>query len=613
MIHNHLYVYINNRKTKLSAIPNFEFGSFGDGGATKILLFLPNSAKSNFIANDVFEILYNHVARPALIEACKSQGNRLALDTLPLSFQQHQNKCNLSGKFNFLGIRLSKSIFDQFIPIFEQKMATFELFQSYFWAVYVKGLKFPLQCLGDVNLNIDDSIISMFMRIGLQYPNDTYFDIARTVYDCSDDEESSSVFLKEDAIDRFLSKFDLTNQQEDLYCLIPSLKFIRGEVKSRNLNSHVVYCQIYTTDKVPLFCGLQNQSASLLDPQDILSNGPKFRSMRKILKETWPGILSCNFGLRLEFRITFTHFRHITENNDLSLFQVFTPDDFIKIPTCHVTFYKMFLASCYLNMIDCLHLSNLCGFRHGSNEYRTIVLTSVLLKGLISRLQDESWNREIYAALDIRDQLKMFNRFCVKTENYDSNKKIFIFQEENLKVDKLFFRESSSSKRKNQSSDIGSFIKNQSITKTAHMIVSQYKSEVWTHISMWTAIQGPNCKITSDCFDKHFTRKILETVDIAALFVFPNRCWNEIIRDLFNFEGRILTGKHMQNWASLEYIKIFQRVKMGLNIAETQELESEIMNAFASTEVIIPGFELNGKFFHAKRLGQGRAMIFFAR
>ena len=99
--------------------------------------------------------------------------------------------------------------------------------------------------------------------------------------------------------------------------------------------------------------------------------------------------------------------------------------------------YKLVLAECYGGVIERVKSRNLSGLETGSGAYRSIGLMTTLMKGLISRLDDSSWNRELYDLLNIRELMLHNRRVVIAEEDFDQLSGSLLIAKKLLKVNAI--------------------------------------------------------------------------------------------------------------------------------------------------------------------------------
>jgi len=608
---NHLSVWIDGDEFRLSQIPNIHLASFGDRGECNINIFFPKliEKKRNFYVNVVaasnLEAFFDTIVRPSLVRAAKEQNHFLFENSIPFSYSSFAAACNTGGHFNFAGLTVPAAVASSWIKHLRlHSVAT--IFEDLFFMVFSKGLKIvidPQNSIEEIN-----NTLNFYLKLALVYPHQCYFDVASTFYTS---QPSASVFMSKQGVDDFLTNENYTRTEIDNIALLEDLRGFRSPLKKRfSRSSGIHYVQLYSTEKAALNRGNQTAFVAMFDLADVVANTGKYRNAKQIMKTVLPLMSNSAYGLRWEMRVGYLALLRLVDQQFKPLMEYITPADCIVIPTFHLSLFKIFHLSAFSQII-----AKLTGESHNSlltrpNEYRTIAVVTAFIKGLASRLDDSSWYRQIYKAIELSEVMKACGKAAIAKEYFDEESLCIAVDERHMKIDDIMKSATGGSNcvrvpRMKKFSDPLDVVR---------YVVEQANIEIWAHVRKWNSINiGPTSLVPEECKES-LSEVNLTKYQVAYVLVTSAIPWNQRVRQMFNVEGRRLNEKYMQNWASLGFGKLFQNYSIGLSQESAKLLVEQLISYYESnSELLLPGFETYGKFYVARKIKGQQSMRFFVR
>ena len=208
------------------------------------------------------------------------------------------------------------------------------------------------------------------------------------------------------------------------------LKGFRTEIKKKTkVKSHVLYAQLYSTDKIPVVQSENQKFVASFDFNDVLSNSMAYIKFKKRLQTVWPKMIHSNYGQRFELRMGSEAFKWLYEQQMNPLLDIIKSADILHVPNYHISYFKLLMGSTIGTLIE-NHRSK----KDSPTFFRTIAILTVLLKGLVSRLDESSYFREIWKILDIQGSLDRTGRICFPNDLLCEKQWYFILPEKILKV-----------------------------------------------------------------------------------------------------------------------------------------------------------------------------------
>jgi len=421
----HLSVRLNQKQVKISNIPNFEIAAFGPRNENHLVICFPKKMEKknglwvNVLDSKSYAEFYDWYSRPALLDCAKISNNPLFESNIPFSFAICQAKSQCDGKYSFSGLNIpgnASRLYLESLRIRTQGTA----YDDHFYVVYAKGLKLLLSPESAKQQLYTSPSIKFWLDLGREIPHQTYFDVACSYFANDDPGSPSCLFLTPESYIARKENGAHKAGEEDIMVLLDQLKGFRCETKERvRKQAHIVYAQLYSSEKVGVTSSLKQALVHSFSLNDVLTDSGKYRQASRIVRLCWPHMANSKYSLRYEVRISYEALVFLISLNFRPLLTFIAADDCVAIPSSHFSLYKLLLADCYGGIVEKVKSRNRFGMETGGSGYRSVALMTTLLKGLISRLDDSSWNRELFGELDIQSQMKMHKRFVLRPEDFD--------------------------------------------------------------------------------------------------------------------------------------------------------------------------------------------------
>jgi len=439
----HISVSLDNRPVKVSNLPNFEIGTFGPRGENRIVICFPHMRRKkggiwvNTVDTRSLEDFYDNYSRRALLDCARQTDNPVFEATIPFSYAVCEAKSRVNnggGKFSFSGLSVpatSSRLYFSFL----QSRTRGSPFDKHLFVIYTKGLKFAVAPENAMEQLAAMPGMNFWLELGRRHPMQTYFDVACSYFDCSRKEAPACVFLTKEAFGERKNSGHHQTGEEDITALLDDLRGFRCETKERSRSlAHIFYAQLYSSEKAGVVGSMRQALASSFSVSDVMASSGKFCQASKIVGLCWPQMAQSSYSLRFEIRTSYTALLYLIGSKFRPLVNYIGPEDCIVIPSSHLSLYKLLLAQCYGSVINTVKSRNPFGIETGSGGYRSVALMTTLLKGLISRLDDSSWNRELYSMLDIDGLLKTHGRVVIPEGDFDHFSGSLLLAEKELKV-----------------------------------------------------------------------------------------------------------------------------------------------------------------------------------
>lgn len=610
----HITVRIDNEQKGLSQIPNFELARFGYNSEISVLIFFPHLMRKkgnlnvNIVSRKQMMDFYDHIAMPALISAGKRVQNNLFLNNIPLSYALFESICNVNGSYKFAPVGIPCEIVPEFFKSLKLNLDRSILFADSFYVIFAKGMKQVFHngqyCFTGIQR------LRFWENCRRMYPQQTYFDLAVTYY--SDKTDIPCVVLpKSEWVDKMLKSNIFKVPKFDKFCLLDDVKLFRAETKESILkNTGLVYFQIYSTEKYPIVRKYTNSLASMLTTSEVCGNTKKYKRAVETLKNIWPLMIQSNYGLRIELRMTAESFSFHQQNNLEIIQDMIQNDDLIEVPCHDLCLYKLFLASTYSYVINHVHKRNPICIDPKGNEFLTLATMSLLLNGLVSRLNDCSWNKEIQEILDISLCTQLNGRVTIPIDQWNLDRmQITEVPQRELKITKYF----GNHEKIHQNSNSIEEIEYKTTEEAVKKLFLATNEEIWKHLSCWTTVHNSFFTSIPEGCELPLTLQNLERLNIRYVTIRSSQSWSKRLEEMYNMEGRILHGKHMQHWNNLKYIKLYFQLQRRLGKRNLEFLNNAISAFWTESDIVIPGFEPRGKYFRSKRTADGPAFVVYMR
>ena len=126
--------------------------------------------------------------------------------------------------------------------------------------------------------------------------------------------------------------------------------------------------------------------------------------------------------------------------------------------------------------------------------------------------------------------------------------------------------------------------------------------DIWNRLRSWDSILQDESVIIPDDFKGTLSCENLERFKVNYSAVRSKEDWTTRLMQLFNMDERDLCRKGMQYWKNLSYINQFCTYKTLLPPQQFEQLKKRIISKLKTNpKLVIPAFEINGKYFTAKR------------
>lgn len=585
---NHLQLNYQGKLYKMSNIPNVEFCSFGERGEIKLLLFFPKKIhqKEGFYVNVLTEIeyeeLYNEIVLPTIIEVATRNKNYHVMNSFPYSYKSHANICRITGNQKFIGITVPKILCNDFFVTLSAHMAASEWYSDVIYMFQSKGLKHPLMESNMLRQFKEEPRFAIWNKLINEYPNDTFFDFAVTAYyPVNEDDNSVCLFPSRLFGSYILENSMLVNVERDTLMLMDDINGFRAELSKKYMkNGHIIYFQLYTTEKTKFFSKQQDYNVTDFNVSDVIYKSKKFEKCASIMKSKWQEMVQSNYGTRMEIRISGEAFKYLLETDAEKLKKImFTEDFFYAIPSYEVVLYKLLISSVYWNLLENARKITVANVKNESPSYNLFLFLTWGLKGLVRRLEDFSCYRPLLKNLELELCMLINGRLTLPEGALNFRRmEIVLDSEEYFNREELELVSQS-------------IVHLKTVNDVACFIWHTAYKELWQILAQKLSIELKNeiCDF--------FNETNLSSYEICYKSVRSKYSMEERIEYLFNLTNRPLNNE-MSDWKKFKFIGVTHTIFSTLQQQHQTILKRELFDVFQnSINSFLPAFKINGKFW----------------
>lgn len=511
---------------------------------------------------------YDSIVYPAIWHSANESESFQFLTSIPQSFDIFiQETRSTNGQFIKKGISIPSTVTKSFLWFLDRGLIETPngKYSNYFIMIYSKGLKASV-------LRYSESRFSLFRTLLCKYPNDCFVDVAVTsTVQKTESQPYHSLQFSHESIEYISETFPLRKLEPDNISNFGPIQGLRGEVKRKHVeSSHIVNIQMYTNEKNQTVSRAESHRVTSFTTADAVANTQKYKKSVERMKNLWSSLYEISFGARFEIRVSGTCFKYIMKNEFKILVEFSKSLQYIAIPLPLSLTHKIVSLGVYDRLIRITRERHF-SFDNSSPQYDSIALLVIMIKGLVSRLDSWSSSVRLRRISGIDSNIVKYGYCFVQESSFDYNSCVF-----------RFFQ---------QSDALTCLPETISLYNVAEHLYYCCVADIWKYLQ--TRRLNQIAESDWDC------RTTLNQANLTAYHVHTKyvspRGNVEKIKDLFNFNGRALSGPGYQNWDKLNFIKVCSRIVVNLSTEQCQRLPQLLLELFQLHNCDIPAF--NSKAF----------------
>lgn len=404
-------------------------------------------------------------------------------------------------------------------------------------------------------------------------------------------------------ISTYMKSAHLVKRTADRWCYHTDIMGYRGSMNwKKALKSHLIYCQAYVLEKEMTYPKAGGMGAISFSPDDAYRGTSKFHQAVDMLGDIWASSKKNSFGARLEYRVSGVAAKYLVESKFKLADYIKKNEMLFSIPTSTISKWKSMRLNAYYSLIN--RVTKKGNSIWDLNRRRLVTWLTYLIKALVSRPEDTWAYRELYRDIGAKENQSLTNMPYTKLIDWDAL--TLNLTQDMRKIDTFSNRNSTSPLRRKRVLANPPFDDNEerkSIDELAQEVFNQFTTDLWNAFPAPTRHLN-NVDMSQASFTINFIEEAVKHPHYYGRYRKKGSDWKSKYDTFFNTKSH-LSGRGMQNWDRLRYIKNFRACCLALSAPKRVILKNKLWEKFRLLEAL-PAADPKGKLWQTRKMRGNR-------